>query len=457
MRNVLTNKWFKFGIVLFIYLLWTLWIQSWWLLIGVPVLFDIYISKKVHWAFWKKKNVEKQTKVVEWIDALIFAIIAATLIRMFFFEAYTIPTSSMEKTMLVGDYLFVSKVAYGPKLPNTPLSVPFTHHTLPFTSSTKAYSEAIQWPYKRIGGLGKVKRNDIVVFNFPAGDTVIVGNENPDYYSRLRGATQKAIYDTKMEKGIDVAYEFALPIVRKEMWATNNIIARPVDKREDYIKRCVGMPGDVLEMKDAVLYVNGEREENYATMQQNYVITVNSPFNQLKLEEMGIARDDIGYYANTYKLPLTTGMLEKIKAMPNVVSVSREVERGEIFPYSENYPWTRDDFGPLPIPKKGETIDLTIENLPIYERIIGAYEENKLEVKDSVIYINGSPADKYTFKMDYYWMMGDNRHNSADSRYWGFVPEDHIVGKAYFIWLSLDKDKSFLGKIRWNRMFRFIH
>ena len=217
------------------------------------------------------------------------------------------------------------------------------------------------------------------------------------------------------------------------------------------------MPGDVLEMKDAVLYVNGEREENYATMQQNYVITVNSPFNQLKLEEMGIARDDIGYYANTYKLPLTTGMLEKIKAMPNVVSVSREVERGEIFPYSENYPWTRDDFGPLPIPKKGETIDLTIENLPIYERIIGAYEENKLEVKDSVIYINGSPADKYTFKMDYYWMMGDNRHNSADSRYWGFVPEDHIVGKAYFIWLSLDKDKSFLGKIRWNRMFRFIH
>ena len=457
MRNVLTNKWFKFGIVLFIYLLWTLWIQSWWLLIGVPVLFDIYISKKVHWAFWKKKNVEKQTKVVEWIDALIFAIIAATLIRMFFFEAYTIPTSSMEKTMLVGDYLFVSKVAYGPKLPNTPLSVPFTHHTLPFTSSTKAYSEAIQWPYKRIGGLGKVKRNDIVVFNFPAGDTVIVGNENPDYYSRLRGATQKAIYDTKMEKGIDVAYEFALPIVRKEMWATNNIIARPVDKRENYIKRCVGMPGDVLEMKDAVLYVNGEREENYATMQQNYVITVNSPFNQLKLEEMGIARDDIGYYANTYKLPLTTGMLEKIKAMPNVVSVSREVERGEIFPYSENYPWTRDDFGPLPIPKKGETIDLTIENLPIYERIIRAYEENKLEVKDSVIYINGSPADKYTFKMDYYWMMGDNRHNSADSRYWGFVPEDHIVGKAYFIWLSLDKDKSFLGKIRWNRMFRFIH
>ncbi len=456
MRNVLTNKWFKFGIVLFIYLLWTLWVQSWWLLIGVPVLFDIYISKKVHWAFWKKKNVEKQTKAVEWIDALIFAIIAATLIRMFFFEAYTIPTSSMEKTMLVGDYLFVSKVAYGPKLPNTPLSVPFTHHTLPFTSSTKAYSEAIQWPYKRIGGLGKVKRNDIVVFNFPAGDTVVVGKENPDYYSQIRS---QANYMERVarEKNMDLTPTEAWTFARNQIRKENDIIVRPVDKRENYIKRCVGMPGDVLEMKDAVLYVNGEREENYATMQQNYIITVNSPFNQLKLEEMGIARDDVEYYGSTYKLPLTTGMLEKIKAMSNVVSVSREVERGEIFPYSENYPWTRDDFGPLPIPKKGETIDLTIENLPIYERIIGAYEENKLEVKDSVIYINGSPADKYTFKMDYYWMMGDNRHNSADSRYWGFVPEDHIVGKAYFIWLSLDKDKSFLGKIRWNRMFRFIH
>lgn len=456
MRNILTNKWFKFGIVLFIYLLWTLWVQSWWLLIGVPILFDIYISKKVHWAFWKKKNVEKQTKTVEWIDALIFAIIAATLIRMFFFEAYTIPTSSMEKTMLVGDYLFVSKVAYGPKLPNTPLSVPFTHHTLPFTQSAKAYSEAIQWPYKRIGGLGEVKRNDIVVFNFPAGDTVVVGMENPDYYSQVRGRAA-LVERIAQEKGMDVTQEEAWTFGRNQLWKENDIIVRPVDKRENYIKRCVGVPGDVLEMKEGVLYVNGKKEDNYATMQQNYNIQVNSPFNKLKLQEMGIALDDIEYYNNIYKLPLTAGMLEKIKAMPNVVSVNWVVDKGEIFPYSSAYPWTRDDFGPLPIPKKGETIDLTIENLPLYERIIGAYEENKLEVKDSVIYINGNPADKYTFKMDYYWMMGDNRHNSADSRYWGFVPEDHIVGKAYFIWLSLDKDKSFLGKIRWNRMFRFIH
>lgn len=457
MRNVLTNKWFKFGFVLLIYLLWTWWVQSWWLLIGVPVLFDIYISKKVHWAFWKKKNVEKQSKAVEWIDALIFAVIAATLIRMFFFEAYTIPTSSMEKTMLVGDYLFVSKVAYGPKLPNTPLSIPFTHHTLPFTRSTKAYSEAVQWPYKRIGGLGKIKREDIVVFNFPAGDTVVIGVENPDYYSQLRERTNAAISNAKLSKGLDVSFEEALPIVRRQMWMDNEIVVRPVDKRENYIKRCVGMPGDVLEMKDGMLYVNGERETNHETMQHNYMIQTSSPFNRTKLQDMGIALDDIHYYNNVYSLPLTAGMLEKIKSMSNVISVTRDMDHGQIFPYSKHYAWERDNFGPLPIPKKGETVELTLENLPLYERVIGAYEGNKLQVIDSVIYINGSPADKYTFNMDYYWMMGDNRHNSADSRYWGFVPEDHIVGKAYFIWLSLDKDKSFLSKIRWNRMFRFIH
>lgn len=459
MSRILTNRWFKFGCMLFVYLLWTLWIGSWWLLLGVPVLFDIYITKKVHWAFWKKKGVEKQSKAVEWIDALIFAIIAATLIRMFFFEAYTIPTSSMEKSMLVGDYLFVSKVAYGPKLPNTPLSVPFTHHTLPFTQSTKAYSDLIQWPYNRIAGLGEVKREDIVVFNFPAGDTVVVGRENPDYYSQIRGKLPD-VQDAAWEQGLSVTPEEAWSIARKKIWRENEIIARPVDKRENYIKRCVGMPGDVLEMKDAVLYVNGKKLEDKDKMQYNYDIIVNAPFNRVKLQEMGVSMEDInsGYRGNNcYVLPLTVEMVEKIKKMSNVLSVTREEEDRLIFPYSPNYPWTRDDFGPLPIPKKGETIDLTLENLPLYDRIIGAYEENKLEVKDSVIYINGSPADKYTFKMDYFWMMGDNRHNSADSRYWGFVPEDHIVGKAYFIWLSLDKDKSFLGKIRWNRLFRFIH
>ena len=223
--------------------------------------------------FLEEERSGKQTKTVEWIDALIFAIIAATLIRMFFFEAYTIPTSSMEKSMLVGDYLFVSKVAYGPKLPNTPLSVPFTHHTLPFTQSTKAYSDLIQWPYKRIAGLGEIKREDIVVFNFPAGDTVVVGRENPDYYSQIRGQ-EAAIRYVAQEKGLSVTPEEAWSIARKQIWRENEIIARPVDKRENYIKRCVGIPGDVLEMKDAVLYVNGKKLEDKDKMQYNYDIMV---------------------------------------------------------------------------------------------------------------------------------------------------------------------------------------
>ena len=252
MRDILINKWFKFGIVLLVYLLWTCWVSSWWLLLGVPVIFDIYITKKIHWAFWKKRGVEKQTKVVEWIDALIFAIVAATLIRMFFFAAYTIPTSSMEKSMMVGDYLFVSKLAYGPKLPNTPLSVPFTHHTLPFTTSAKAYSEAIQWPYKRIAGTGKVRRNDIVVFNFPAGDTVVLGMENPDYYSQVRDEAIK-VKNAGAGLGYMLSDEEAALYAGNALKKKYRVITRPVDKRENYIKRAVGMPGDVLEMRDAQL------------------------------------------------------------------------------------------------------------------------------------------------------------------------------------------------------------
>lgn len=457
MRDILRNKWFKFGVVIVIYLLWVYWVGSWWLLVIVPVIFDIYITKKVHWAFWKKKGVKKQTKTVEWIDALIFAVVAATLIRMFFFEAYTIPTSSMEKSMLVGDYLFVSKVAYGPKLPNTPLAVPFTHHTLPFTRSTKAYSEAIRLPYKRIAGTTEVKRNDIVVFNFPAGDTVVVGVENPDYYSQIRSNVR---YFLDQNPGL--SKQATEQLVRKKMKERFEIITRPVDKRENYIKRAVGMPGDVIELKDARLYVNGRMVDNPEKLQYDYYVKTNgTPLNKIKLQELGIALEDIGMPSSVYRLPLTQEMVEKLSKFSNITEITRVQEtlpNPDIFPFDpEHYPWNVDNFGPLYIPKKGDQVDLNMKTLPLYQRIIGAFEGNKLEVKDSVIYINGKQADSYTFQMDYYWMMGDNRHRSADSRFWGFVPEDHVVGKAYFIWLSLDKDKSFLNKIRWNRIFRFIH
>ncbi len=446
MKEILSNKWFKFGIVGLIYLLWVIWIESYVWLIGLAVIYDMYVSKKVHWAFWKKKNAPdgKQTKVVEWVDAIIFAVIAATFIRMFFIEAYTIPTSSMEKSMLIGDYLFVSKTAYGPKLPNTPLSFPFVHHTMPFSQSQKSYVEWIKNPYKRIAGFGKVKNNDVVVFNFPEGDTVAVNVPNQSYYALVRNYGRKRVWEEKENFG--------------------EIISRPVDKRENYIKRCVGIAGDVIELKSGQLFVNGKEQQHFPGMQyDNMVTTDGTAINKRILEDLHIALEDQhAYSSNQYLFPLTQENEQKLKALKNVVSIKRTLIVGSnwdqnIFPFSSKYPWNVDNFGPLQIPKKGQTVKLTMDNLPLYERIIHLYEANDLKVKDSTIYINGSVADSYTFKMDYYWMMGDNRHNSADSRYWGFVPEDHVVGKAVFIWLSMDKEQPFYNKVRWSRLFSFVH
>jgi signal peptidase I len=446
MREILTNKWFKFGVVGLIYLLWVIWIQSFLWLIGLAVIFDIYITRKVHWAFWKKKDAPdgKQTKLVEWVDALIFAVVAATFIRMFFIEAYTIPTSSMEKSMLIGDYLFVSKTSYGPKLPNTPLSFPFVHHTMPFSTTTKSYVEWIKNPYKRIAGFGKVKNNDVVVFNFPEGDTVALNVQNQSYYALVRAYGRARVWQEKETFG--------------------EIIARPVDKRENYIKRCVGIPGDVIELKEGQLYVNGKEQQHFPGMQREYVVTTDgSTLNKRTLEQLNIAVDDRQMVSSSqYLFPLTLSMVDKLKSMNNVKSVqATQATAGtwdsNIFPFSSKYPWNVDNFGPLEIPKKGQTVKLTMDNLPIYQRIIDLYEGNDLKVNGDKIMINGKEADSYTFKMDYYWMMGDNRNNSADSRYWGFVPEDHVVGKAVFIWLSLDKDQPFYNKIRWSRLFSFVH
>lgn len=446
MREILSSKWFKFAVVGIIYLLWVIWIESYLWLIGLAVIFDMYVTKKVHWSFWKKRNTPdgKQTKVIEWVDAIIFAVIAATFIRMFFIEAYTIPTSSMEKSMLIGDYLFVSKTAYGPKLPNTPLSFPFVHHTMPLSKTKKSYVEWIQNPYKRIAGFGKVKNNDVVVFNFPEGDTVAVNVQNQSYYSLVRQYGRARVWQEKETFG--------------------EIISRPVDKRENYIKRCVGIAGDVIELKDGQLFVNGKEQQHFPGVQYDNIVTTNGTgFNKRTLEQLNIAEEDRHEYSNTqYLFPLTQANEEKMKSMKNVTSIKRTLVTAEnwdqsTFPFSSKYPWNVDNYGPLEIPKKGQTVKLTMDNLPLYERIIDLYEANDLKVKDNTIYINGSPADSYTFKMDYYWMMGDNRHNSADSRYWGFVPEDHIVGKAVFIWLSLDKDQPFYNKIRWSRLFSVVH
>jgi signal peptidase I len=442
-KNILKNRYFLFALSTSIFILWVIWIGNYWLLLGIPIFVDYHITRKVNWTFWKKRGVKKQTALVEWVDALIFAVIAATLIRMFFIEAYTIPTSSMEKSLLVGDYLFVSKVSYGPKLPNTPLSFPFAHHTLPLTKNTKSYLEWIKRPYKRLAGFGDIKRDDVVVFNYPEGDTVIVQfQSNRSYYSVVR------------------------EIGRERVLRDYDIVVRPVDKRENYIKRCVAIAGDTLTVSRGQLYINGQKQEPIEKMQYNYIIRTNgTSINSKILDDLKIAKDDRFFNpaGGIYEMPLTTEAYDRIRELNNVHSVLKHENTNPtmmtkaIFPHSPNYPWTEDNFGPLWIPKKGTTVDIDTKNLPLYERIIKHYEGNKLNVIDNIIYINDQPATSYTFKMDYYFMMGDNRHNSADSRFWGFVPEDHIVGKASFIWLSLDKDKRFPANIRWNRAFKGIN
>ncbi|MBO7593894.1 MAG: signal peptidase I [Salinivirgaceae bacterium] len=431
----------KFSIVLVIYILWIIWNGSLWWLLGIPVIFDVYITKKVHWAFWKKKGVEKQTKTVEWIDAVIFAVIVASLIRTFLFEAYTIPTSSMEKSLLVGDYLFVNKYTYGPRKPMTPIAVPFVHHTMPFTATTRSFTDVWERPYKRMAGFRKIKNNDVVVFNFPEGDTVCLENQAPSYHQLVR------------DYG------------REQIWRHFTIGYRPVDKRENYIKRCVAIPGDTLKIVDGQLYINGKPQEEIGIKQYRYdIITDGTSFSPKALQKMGISLEDInhGYIApGHYQIPLTPEMVESLRNFRFIKEITRvnagNRYDGSNFPHDARYRWNEDNFGPLWVPQKGATVSLTIDNLPLYQRIIRIYEGNDLQVRDSAIYINGEKADSYTFAMDYYWMMGDNRHNSLDSRFWGFVPEDHIVGKASMIWFSSDKDQPFPKNIRLRRMLKFIH
>ena len=438
LKEIYRNRWFRFGMVTLIYILWFIvWMKCYWMLLGLPILFDFFITQKVNWTFWKKRNAPKSA-LVEWIDALVFAVIAASLIRMCFLEAYTIPTSSMEKSMLVGDYLFVSKVAYGPKMPNTPISFPLVHNTLPFTT-TRSFVEWIKRPYRRLPGFGNVQRNDVVVFNFPEGDTVVLQDQASSYYTLCR------LYG------------------RGYIQNNFDLITRPVDKREHYVKRCVGVPGDSIEVRHGQLLVNGKPQENEGERQFNYTVHTNgTTINAKRFEALGISRADQHYNAQlgAYHLPLTDAMVEQLRGYSNVTEVRRADNvdsTGQmwriIFPHNPAYSWTEDNFGPIWIPQKGATVQLTAQNLPFYRRIIAVYEGNSLQVRPDGIYINGEIASSYTLKMDYYWMMGDNRHNSADSRFWGFVPEDHVVGKASFIWLSLDKEKSLLKKIRWGRMF----
>ena len=445
LKELYHNKWVRFGFWAVLYVLWVIWLGNYWWLFGLIPIFDGHITKKVKWLFWKKdyKEGEERNALLEWLDAIIFAVVVVTFINTFFFQAFKIPSSSMESSLYTGDHLFVSKLAYGPKMPQTPLTIPFTHNVI---GGKESYSTLIQSDYKRLKGFGHVETGDYVVFAFPHGDTVLVKDPAADYYTYVR--TLGRDYTIRKYGPVKV---------------------RPSDKKDHYVKRCVASAGDTLEIRNGQVYVNSQAQEVWPGVQNSYtVVTDGQRINPVNLDKLGLNIRELWFHPELPgypAMPLTAEMLEKIKAYPNVVSVEQNIDSYPpdfpdsyvtIFPFAENYRWTRDNFGPLWIPQKDAEVELTVANLPLYERIITAYEGNSLQVKDGAIYINGEETQSYTFKQDYYFMMGDNRHNSLDSRYWGFVPEDHIVGKPALIWLSIDGNKKFPNNIRWRRFFKFV-
>lgn len=462
LARVKFTRWLRFALVSVLFFAWVAWLGSWWVLLFWPLLGDIYLTQFVPWGWWKHAKSSVVRGVMSWVDAIAYALILVYFIFLYVGQNYQIPSSSLEKSLLVGDYLWVNKMVYGPRVPNTPLHFPLSHNTLPVLNC-KSYLDEPQWDYHRLKGLRKVERNDIVVFNFPAGDTVAVKVQNPDYYTLCATVPggRETIWRNKVQFG--------------------DVIYRPVDRRENYVKRCIGLPGETLKIVNDVVYINGSPIEEPKDTQYNYFfqtdgremsenvwdelgisiddrhrIAINDPETVLGAASLGLKVNIDGTVNPVYQSPLTKEMKEKLKNMNWITAVVKvpDTEYITVYPITHDYGWSRANYGEVWIPAKGESIKLTQDNLPIYERVIKNYEGNNLAVRDGKIFINGVETDEYTFKMDYYWMMGDNRDNSADSRYWGFVPEDHIVGSPVFIIISFDKDKSlFNGGIRWNRVF----
>ena len=447
-KDVTTKGWISCGVWCAIYIAFVVWVAwgDWaslgWLVL-LPIIADMFTTKYIPWNWWKKykpitKEEEAEGKknphanatlytICSWMDAIMFALVAVYFINVYIFQNYQIPTSSLEKTLRVGDFLCVNKMAYGARVPNTPLSMPLVQHTFPWGG--KSYIENPQWEYKRLKGWDKVEKGDIVVFNFPTGDTVCTKMPNPDIY------TLRHIYGKRTVEN------------RKDVFG--EIVVRPVDRRQNYVKRCVGTPGDTLQIIDNVVYIDGKAEPVHPYLQYNYLVkTDGQVLTNTYLRELGISKEDLAteqknIIKGCYRLPLTTEMKAKLAKNPHVrsIDIEPEVLGGDVYPLGHNT-WTRDNYGPIYIPAKGDTVMITEENFWVYKRIADAYEFKTMKI--------GEP---YVFEMDYYWMMGDNRHKSADSRYWGFVPEDHIVGTPMFVWLSIEKDNPWgKGHIRWKRI-----
>ncbi|MGZ3901404.1 MAG: S26 family signal peptidase, partial [Bacteroidia bacterium] len=471
-------------------------------------------------------KVEPIKFIKNWVDPIIFAVIAASIIRGYFIEAFTIPTSSLEKSLMVGDFLFVNKFAYGPKIPQTPLSFPFAHHTLPLSDTKKSYLEWIKLPYFRLPGFGHVKNNEIVVFNYPDGDTVALKMQNQSYYQIIRDIQRSEMIESRKNHAPfneAASYRKVWEYVNSNREQFGDIVARPVDKREHYVKRCVGIAGDKFEVRNSEIFINGTKQQMPEKAQHNYFVKTKSDFiTAAYLDQLDIyvteayrasaALNDSmpkifiepifgknsGYGAfldnyditplmNTfskndtvvYYLNMTEQTAAKIKNDPNVYQVFKKIDRKDsydyrIFPHNPSYAWNNDNFGPLQIPSAGMTIPIDTHNVCLYEKIMNTYDDGIHQVtkQGAQVLYDGKPITSYTFKQDYYFMMGDNRHNSADSRSWGFVPFDHVVGSPFFVWFSMKysennpvSGKSVLGsltknsqdgKFRWDRFLCYV-
>ncbi|MDY3090166.1 MAG: signal peptidase I [Porphyromonas sp.] len=440
---------------------------GWGWLIVLPLVFDYFFTKYINWAWGRDHENPMARLVISLVGDLLYVVIAVSFIFTFFFQNFGIPSSSLEKTLLTGDYLFVSKLKYGPRLPMTPVALPLVHNRL---WDSETYSSSILCDYKRLPGYGKVERGDLVVFNFPAGDTVATKMTNPDY--------------------LTLCHLYGREVVHSDRAQFGEIIYRPIDRRDHYVKRLIGMPGDQLEIKDTQVYIDGKPAKNPSKMQLNYYVqTDGSELSQELLDALEINYRDVlivpdiiaptpeaiqqysqafgfgpidstGNFGRVYEIPLTHEMVETLGREPIVKAVNRHkftLEESACYPLSASNSWTVDNYGPIVIPKQGMTIELNDSNYLLYERCIRAYEGHILERRGTAFLIDGKPQTHYTFAQNYYWMMGDNRHNSADSRAWGFVPEDHIVGTPSLLWLSLNDEQGlFSGRIRWSRMFSII-
>ncbi len=452
-RQIKMTRWIRFILVSAVFFFWVILMGNPWLSLLWLILLDIYILNIIPWGWWKNKKGPIRT-VMAWVDAIVYALVLIYFIFAFVGQQYEIPSSSLEKSLLVGDRLWVDKTIYGARVPQTPIHFPLAQHTLPILN-VKSYIDNPQLEYHRLPGIRGVERGDIVVFNYPQGDTVAVKIPNPDYYQIAYELRKEGITDP-------------LAYMKSNSSIFGDIVVRPVDRRENYVKRAIGLPGDRLRISGDTIYINGKAIAEPENVQYNYIVPVSGVIPEEKWKEIGVRMEDRGTAPiynevagfSFYDIPLTAAMKKEIETWHEVIgplqreSQSGFYELGDIFPLGANYGWTRTDMGEFWIPKRGSTLHITPDNYPVYERAIRTYEGNDLSMKDGKIYINGKETEYYTFKMDYYWMMGDNRDRSADSRFWGFVPEDHIVGSPMFIILSLDQERSLMnGKIRWNRTF----